>query len=173
MFAHPIRTPLPWYSMSVSWGSWGYNNCYLILRSMKHKQMFTGNKIDYNSMNLLQINFSFNFSTSLSPSTYSSIWSTYGENVFGIYSSSWVTFNLYVLFSTECGIYEPNCGLDKVLMSWGHDGETLLFKTLWTSIKYMWENVCRCLQSICTESWSSTAAQSQRRSVHIQVFFSS
>ncbi|KAK7892153.1 hypothetical protein WMY93_024116 [Mugilogobius chulae] len=23
--------------------------------------------------------------------------------------------------STECGIYEPNCGLDKVLMSWGHD----------------------------------------------------
>ncbi|XP_020790398.1 inositol oxygenase isoform X2 [Boleophthalmus pectinirostris] len=24
-------------------------------------------------------------------------------------------------YSTECGIYEPNCGLDKVLMSWGHD----------------------------------------------------
>lgn len=26
------------------------------------------------------------------------------------------------LFSTEFGIYEPNCGLDKVHMSWGHDG---------------------------------------------------
>lgn len=24
-------------------------------------------------------------------------------------------------YNTECGIYEPNCGLDKVLMSWGHD----------------------------------------------------
>lgn len=24
-------------------------------------------------------------------------------------------------YQTECGIYEPNCGLDRVLMSWGHD----------------------------------------------------
>lgn len=24
-------------------------------------------------------------------------------------------------YNTECGIYERNCGLDKVLMSWGHD----------------------------------------------------
>ena len=24
-------------------------------------------------------------------------------------------------YSTECGIYERNCGLDKVTMSWGHD----------------------------------------------------
>lgn len=24
-------------------------------------------------------------------------------------------------YSTECGIYEKNCGLDKVTMSWGHD----------------------------------------------------
>eukprot|EP01133_Synstelium_polycarpum_P003622 gene3622-4150_t len=24
-------------------------------------------------------------------------------------------------YSTECGVYEPNCGLDKVVMSWGHD----------------------------------------------------
>ncbi|KAM6960727.1 inositol oxygenase isoform 2-T2 [Aplochiton taeniatus] len=24
-------------------------------------------------------------------------------------------------YNTECGIYEPNCGLDNVLMSWGHD----------------------------------------------------
>ncbi|XP_031716267.1 inositol oxygenase [Anarrhichthys ocellatus] len=24
-------------------------------------------------------------------------------------------------YNTEYGIYEPNCGLDKVLMSWGHD----------------------------------------------------
>uniref|UniRef100_G3PHJ2 Inositol oxygenase n=1 Tax=Gasterosteus aculeatus aculeatus TaxID=481459 RepID=G3PHJ2_GASAC len=27
-------------------------------------------------------------------------------------------------YNTEYGIYEPNCGLDKVLMSWGHDGTT-------------------------------------------------
>ncbi|XP_072003700.1 inositol oxygenase isoform X1 [Engystomops pustulosus] len=25
------------------------------------------------------------------------------------------------VYSTEYGIYEPNCGLEKVLMSWGHD----------------------------------------------------
>lgn len=24
-------------------------------------------------------------------------------------------------YQTECGIYDPNCGLDQVLMSWGHD----------------------------------------------------
>ena len=24
-------------------------------------------------------------------------------------------------YQTECGIYEPSCGLDNVLMSWGHD----------------------------------------------------
>ncbi len=24
-------------------------------------------------------------------------------------------------FGTECGVYEPNCGLDRVTMSWGHD----------------------------------------------------
>jgi inositol oxygenase len=24
-------------------------------------------------------------------------------------------------YQTKCGIYEPNCGLDKVYMSWGHD----------------------------------------------------
>ncbi|XP_072291012.1 inositol oxygenase [Eucyclogobius newberryi] len=24
-------------------------------------------------------------------------------------------------YNTDCGIYEPNCGIDKVLMSWGHD----------------------------------------------------
>ncbi len=24
-------------------------------------------------------------------------------------------------YQTECGIYEPGCGLDQVLMSWGHD----------------------------------------------------
>lgn len=24
-------------------------------------------------------------------------------------------------FQTDCGIYDPNCGLDQVLMSWGHD----------------------------------------------------
>ncbi|KZT44268.1 myo-inositol oxygenase [Sistotremastrum suecicum HHB10207 ss-3] len=25
------------------------------------------------------------------------------------------------VYSTECGIYKPNCGLDNVMMSWGHD----------------------------------------------------
>ncbi|KIJ59961.1 hypothetical protein HYDPIDRAFT_177635 [Hydnomerulius pinastri MD-312] len=25
------------------------------------------------------------------------------------------------VYSTECGIYEPHCGLDNVMMSWGHD----------------------------------------------------
>ncbi|GJJ13239.1 hypothetical protein Clacol_007490 [Clathrus columnatus] len=25
------------------------------------------------------------------------------------------------IYSTECGIYEPGCGLDKVMISWGHD----------------------------------------------------
>lgn len=25
------------------------------------------------------------------------------------------------VYSTECGIYEPHCGLDNVLLSWGHD----------------------------------------------------
>ena len=24
-------------------------------------------------------------------------------------------------YSTEYGMYEPNCGLDNVLISWGHD----------------------------------------------------
>ncbi len=25
------------------------------------------------------------------------------------------------VYSTEYGIYEPHCGLDKVMLSWGHD----------------------------------------------------
>lgn len=25
--------------------------------------------------------------------------------------------------STELGMYQPHCGLENVLMSWGHDGE--------------------------------------------------
>ncbi|XP_066849911.1 inositol oxygenase isoform X3 [Anser cygnoides] len=25
-------------------------------------------------------------------------------------------------YSTECGMYQPHCGLENVLMSWGHDG---------------------------------------------------
>ncbi|OJA14486.1 hypothetical protein AZE42_06065 [Rhizopogon vesiculosus] len=25
------------------------------------------------------------------------------------------------VYSTKCGIYEPNCGLDNVMVSWGHD----------------------------------------------------
>jgi len=34
-------------------------------------------------------------------------------------------FNL----STQYGCYEPNCGLDNVLMSWGHDGR--FWRPLW------------------------------------------
>jgi inositol oxygenase len=29
--------------------------------------------------------------------------------------------NNVALYQTECGIYEPDCGLDRVHMSWGHD----------------------------------------------------
>jgi len=25
------------------------------------------------------------------------------------------------IYSTKCGIYKPNCGLDNVMLSWGHD----------------------------------------------------
>jgi inositol oxygenase len=25
------------------------------------------------------------------------------------------------VYSTEHGVYEPNCGLDNVMLSWGHD----------------------------------------------------
>lgn len=25
------------------------------------------------------------------------------------------------IYSTEYGIYQPNCGLDNVMLSWGHD----------------------------------------------------
>ena len=32
------------------------------------------------------------------------------------------TFNTRLSFSsTKYGMYEPNCGLDKVYVSWGHD----------------------------------------------------
>lgn len=29
------------------------------------------------------------------------------------------------VYSTECGIYEANCGLDNVMLSWGHDEVSL------------------------------------------------
>lgn len=31
--------------------------------------------------------------------------------------------DLFSFFSTEYGIYKPNCELDNVFMSWGHDGK--------------------------------------------------
>lgn len=31
------------------------------------------------------------------------------------------------VYSTECGIYKPHCGLDNVMLSWGHD-EVRLFQ---------------------------------------------
>ena len=35
------------------------------------------------------------------------------------------------MYSTEYGVYKPNCGLDNVMLSWGHDevgeGNILLF----------------------------------------------
>lgn len=31
------------------------------------------------------------------------------------------TLNPPFLYSTECGMYSPHCGLDSVTMSWGHD----------------------------------------------------
>lgn len=50
------------------------------------------------------------------------------------YSPSVQSFHLFVqnsvltgcLFcSSQYGVYNPNCGLDKVTMSWGHDGGLL------------------------------------------------
>lgn len=35
------------------------------------------------------------------------------------------SFSLFCLRSSEYGIYQPNCGLENVFMSWGHDGKTL------------------------------------------------
>jgi inositol oxygenase len=29
-----------------------------------------------------------------------------------------------VIYSTEYGIYQPHCGLDNVMLSWGHDEST-------------------------------------------------
>jgi len=34
----------------------------------------------------------------------------------------------FFVFSTQLGIYSKNCGLDNVLMSWGHD--EYLFRVL-------------------------------------------
>ena len=36
-------------------------------------------------------------------------------------SLSSVLPDLFCIFSSKFGIYEPNCGLDNVMMSWGHD----------------------------------------------------
>lgn len=30
-------------------------------------------------------------------------------------------FSIFFFLSTKYGIYKPKCGLDKLLMSWGHD----------------------------------------------------
>jgi inositol oxygenase len=33
------------------------------------------------------------------------------------------------VYSTECGIYEPHCGLENVMLSWGHDEVSCSFPT--------------------------------------------
>ena len=30
------------------------------------------------------------------------------------------------IYSSECGIYKPHCGLDNVMLSWGHDEVSLI-----------------------------------------------
>ena len=50
-------------------------------------------------------------------------------------SNRWILFSClfsivnswYTFCSSKYGIYKPNCGLDKVTMSWGHDGMTVLY----------------------------------------------
>jgi hypothetical protein len=42
-------------------------------------------------------------------------------------------------YSTECGIYSPQCGLDSVMLSWGHDEYMVsfpLFCVIWTRIEW-------------------------------------
>ena len=47
--------------------------------------------------------------------------------------------------STKYGMYEPNCGLENVMMSWGHDGKKSLFSVYvyrqfaWSSGKFAFE----------------------------------
>jgi len=58
-------------------------------------------------------------------------WATVGDNypVGCAYSNKIVRHEYFqynpdhenALYSTQYGIYEPNCGLDKILLSWGHD----------------------------------------------------
>ena len=38
-----------------------------------------------------------------------------------LYIPMYSVIQIAYFFSTKYGIYEPNCGLDKVTMSWGHD----------------------------------------------------
>ena len=40
----------------------------------------------------------------------------------------YLTFFIFILYdSTEYGIYGEKCGLDNVLMSWGHDGKVYAY----------------------------------------------
>ena len=36
------------------------------------------------------------------------------------------------VYSSENGIYKPNCGLDNVMLSWGHDEVCLFFSSVVT-----------------------------------------
>ena len=36
---------------------------------------------------------------------------------------TWISHKVCLIYSTKLGMYRENCGLDNVLMSWGHDGE--------------------------------------------------
>ena len=36
------------------------------------------------------------------------------------------------VYSTEYGIYKPHCGLDNVMLSWGHDEVRLFFSNIVT-----------------------------------------
>lgn len=40
-------------------------------------------------------------------------------------------------YNSQYGIYEPNCGLDNLLMSYGHDGITVIFNASLTNAQFV------------------------------------
>ena len=71
-----------------------------------------------------------------------------------------------LFYSSKYGIYEPNCGLDKVYMSWGHDEYLYRYENLIkfrnTRVGFLF-NVLKFLK----ESWSHI---SKRRLTHTLTF---
>lgn len=81
--------------------------------------------------------------------------------------------------STKYGMYAPNCGLEDVFMSWGHDGELVFSPTLTSylvllltsgcgSLEYLYRvmkfNQCSIPDEVKAEAgrWDVGAAERQR-----------